>query len=48
MTEPDLAAFLPGAARAARRMDLEAYLEQGALLRIDGGYRERLAAALRP
>ena len=48
VTEPDLAAFLPGAARAARRMDLEAYLEQGALLRIDRGYRERLAAALRP
>ena len=47
VTAPDVGAFTTDAVRAARVMDLEAYLEQGSLLRIDEDYRERLAAALR-
>ena len=47
ITAPDFGEFTTDAVRAARVMDLEAYLEQGSLLRIDEDYRERLAAALR-
>ena len=47
VTAPDFGEFTTAAVRAARVMDLEAYLEQGSLLRIDEDYRERLAAALR-
>ncbi len=47
VTRPDFAPFATDEVRATRVMDLEAYLEQGSLLRIDADYRERLAAALR-
>ena len=47
ITAPDLSVLQSEAMRATRTMDLEAYVEQGSVLRIDEDYRERLAAALR-
>ncbi len=47
ITAPDLSVLQSDAMRATRTMDLEAYVEQGSVLRIDEDYRERLAAALR-
>ena len=47
ITAPDLSVLNSDAMRSTRVMDLEAYVEQGSVLRIDEDYRERLAAALR-
>ena len=47
ITAPDLSVLQSDVMRSTRVMDLEAYVEQGSVLRIDEDYRERLAAALR-